>query len=350
MRRTEMQHRATDPLKMTLLFLLPFLGTLIILIFLAIAFEKKGIDQEQMSELKEVAEAIFNQVMITRLWNAQHGGVYAEVTSDCRPNPYLEIQDRDIKSVAGKEYTMINPSYMTRELSDIATKENNYKMHLVSLQPLNPANSPDEWEREALESFKTEDISEAMSIFYEPDGTRYFKYLAPLKVERPCLKCHEEQGYGYGDIKGGLSITLPMKDSDKIHAIKLKRSLMVLSAIGAISLIFITSITFILSRKLKERIDRRIERDKLQAIVELAGAAAHEMRQPMTNIQNLITISKGKLRDNEPVTEEEMDTVINQCKRMNETIREMLHITRYRTKEYIKGKKILDLDKSSKDE
>jgi hypothetical protein len=345
-----MNQRATDPVKLTIFFLLPFLATMIILILLAITWEKRDIEEEQVSELEEVAEAIYEQVMATRLWNAMHGGLYAEVTPDCQPNPFLDVEDRDITTTTGKDYTLINSAYMTRQLSDISKKKGHYNLRLVGLQPLNPENAPDRWERDALISFEESRSTEAVTFLKDDDGDRYMSYIAPLKTEKPCLKCHAKQGYKEGDIKGALAITLPMKGSDEIHSLKAKRSIIYLVTVGVISLVFITVITFILSRRLKGKIDRRIEQDKLTAILELAGAAAHEMRQPMTNIQNLLTISKGKLRDNEAVTEEEMEIVIGQSRRLNEIIKEMLHITRYRTKEYINGKKILDLDESSKDE
>jgi diguanylate cyclase (GGDEF)-like protein len=33
--------------------------------------------------------------------------------------------------------------------------------------------------------------------------------MAPLRTERACLKCHAKQGYREGDIRGGISVTLP---------------------------------------------------------------------------------------------------------------------------------------------
>lgn len=34
--------------------------------------------------------------------------------------------------------------------------------------------------------------------------------MAPLHVEQACLPCHEKQGYKIGDIRGGISVTLPL--------------------------------------------------------------------------------------------------------------------------------------------
>jgi PAS domain-containing protein len=35
------------------------------------------------------------------------------------------------------------------------------------------------------------------------------RYMAPLVVREPCLQCHAEQGYVLGDIRGGISVTMP---------------------------------------------------------------------------------------------------------------------------------------------
>ncbi len=339
--------RSAGPVRLSLMFLLPFLIALIIFLFLLITWEKEKIDEDQLSELKETARALFEQIMITRIWNAQHGGVYVEVTPDTPPNPYLDIPDRDIVSVAGKKYTKINPAYMTRQLSEIANQRHGYKFHIVSLKPVNPYNVPDEWERNTLKTFERGISSESVTVFRGYDGSRVFKYLVPLRIEEPCLKCHSKHGYSYGDIKGGIDISIPMEKSDLIHSMKLRRTVISLLIVGAVSIVFVTAITLYLSRRLSLEIERNIEREKLAAIVELAGATAHEMRQPMTVVYNLVALLREKFKDNEPVTKEEMDIFDDQCERMNNIIQKMLNITSYKTKDYIKGKKIIDLDESS---
>ncbi len=339
--------RSAGPVRVTLMFLLPFLFALTIFLSLLIAWEKKKMDEDQLSELKETARAFFEQIMITRIWNAQHGGVYVEVSAETPPNPYLEVPDRDIVSVNGKRYTKINPAYMTRQLSEIANQRHGYKFHIVSIRPVNPYNMPDGWEKNVLEEFEKGKSAEAATVFKEYDGSRFFRYLVPLKIEEPCLRCHAKHGYGYGDIKGGIGISIPMEKSDIIYSMKLRRMVISLLIIGSVSILFVAAITLYLSRRLSHEIEKNIEREKLAAIVELAGATAHEMRQPITVVHNLISLIDDKFKHNESITEDEIDIITNQCARMNNIIKKMLNITSYRTKDYIKGKKIIDLDESS---
>lgn len=41
---------------------------------------------------------------------------------------------------------------------------------------------------------------------------RSMRYISPLYVEEACLKCHAKQGYKIGDVRGALSITIPLED------------------------------------------------------------------------------------------------------------------------------------------
>ncbi len=36
------------------------------------------------------------------------------------------------------------------------------------------------------------------------------RLMVPLKTEKACLKCHEKQGYKEGEIRGGISSSMPL--------------------------------------------------------------------------------------------------------------------------------------------
>lgn len=42
------------------------------------------------------------------------------------------------------------------------------------------------------------------------DGESYLRLMRPLATEKRCLKCHGDQGYKEGDIRGGISVSVPM--------------------------------------------------------------------------------------------------------------------------------------------
>ena len=154
------------------------------------------------------ARALFNQVVDVRDWNARHGGVYVPVTPETPPNPWLHVPHRDETTSSGRQLTLVNPAYMTRQLAELTWLRRGIGLHLTSLNPLRPGNEPTPWERAALESF---DRGEAEWVDFALDagGHETFRYMAPLPVEESCLPCHKEQGYQVGQVRGGISIASP---------------------------------------------------------------------------------------------------------------------------------------------
>jgi len=156
--------------------------------------------------LLERGRVFFSMIETHRLWNARHGGVYVPVTDKTQPNPYLEDPLRDLTSTTGIRLTKINPAYMTRQVSEIASEREGAVFHITSLKLLRPENKADRWEADALREFE-EGRAEKLELVGS-EGEEVFRYMAPLPVEEPCLKCHGSQGYKIGDIRGGVSITI----------------------------------------------------------------------------------------------------------------------------------------------
>lgn len=172
-------------------------------------------DERREGELLafETARAFFRQLLITRAWNAEHEGVYVPIRDDIVPNPYLDDPLRDLVTDKGIPLTKINPAYMTRQLSEIASLENGITFHITSLKPLRPANKATAWEEEWMRSFQQGVVERG--DFVRERGQSYFRYMAPLKVEESCLKCHAKQGYKAGDVRGGISVTIPYLSEEK---------------------------------------------------------------------------------------------------------------------------------------
>lgn len=156
---------------------------------------------------RQVAKTNFEQVVIFRKWNALHGGVYVPVDADTQPNPYLDTAMRDIKVTRDLTLTRINPAFMTRQVSEIASKREGIKFHITSLKPLRPENRPTPREEAALHEFEN-GKSETGEMILVENRPHYF-YMAQLITEESCLKCHAKQGYRVGEIRGGISITMP---------------------------------------------------------------------------------------------------------------------------------------------
>lgn len=153
------------------------------------------------------SRAFFEQIVVARAWNAIHGGVYVPISSTTQPNPYLKDSLRDIVTVNGMKLTKINPAFMTRQIAEINIAEHDLKFHITSLQPIRPANKPDEWETKSLELFE-QGAPEVIELVNK-DTVSQYRYMAPLITTVGCMKCHEVQGYKVGDVRGGISISFP---------------------------------------------------------------------------------------------------------------------------------------------
>ncbi len=161
------------------------------------------------NEHLQTAKSFFQLILVTRAWNAKHGGVYLNVTGDLQPNPYLLVPDRDITTTKGMELTKVNPAFMTRLIANIAEEKGHIQFHITSLQPINPGNKPLAWEKAALLKFEKGKLKE-FSDYMKNINHRQFQYIAPLITEKSCLQCHKEQGYKEGDIRGGISVMFPV--------------------------------------------------------------------------------------------------------------------------------------------
>jgi PAS domain S-box-containing protein len=88
------------------------------------------------------------------------------------------------------------------------------------------------------------------------------------------------------------------------------------------------------------------EREKHAAVAELAGAAAHELNQPLTSIIGYAELLGRRLEKESPL-HNAANVIITQAERMAEIVRKIGKITKYETKTYVGGAKILDLDKAA---
>lgn len=188
------------------------LAGLTLLFITSVAWNLYQNKEDTKEKARIEARAIFQHNLAYRRWNAMHGGVYAKITKYNQPNEYLLIPNRDIVSTTGEKYTTINPYQMTSQAYALLHKQSPSLAPInrtVSLHPLNPENAPDAWEGAALLKFE-EGVDEVFEIT-QLNNMPYMRLLTPYIAEERCLKCHGNQGYKAGDIRGGMSIAVPMQ-------------------------------------------------------------------------------------------------------------------------------------------
>jgi signal transduction histidine kinase len=87
------------------------------------------------------------------------------------------------------------------------------------------------------------------------------------------------------------------------------------------------------------------ERERLQGVLEMAGAVCHEMNQPLMAIAGFVDLCKIDLDPESPVYEK-LVKIEKQEERLGEFTRRLMQIARYETKKYM-DIDIIDLERSS---
>ena len=191
----------------------------ILAILASLAWNYYGSRQEQLAQARMFARNIFDQIVLIQQWNTGHGGIYALVRTNTEPQSSHAEDEQDIVVDSTRRLRMISPALMTRQLSEMAEEVNGIKFHLSSLNPQRPGNKASSREVGFLKQFE-QGIAEG-GEFFEKEGASFYFYMAPLVVGKGCLTCHAEQGYQEGDVRGGISVTLPFRPKNQITIILL---------------------------------------------------------------------------------------------------------------------------------
>ncbi len=117
---------------------------------------------------------------------------------------------------------------MSRISQDYANwTDNGYRFNNVSDRPRNPDNQADRFELAAMAYFRANpEAANRMEPIRDDEGRRWFHFTAPIWIEPYCLMCHgraedapasirerypEAYGYQLGDLRGVMSIKLPLE-------------------------------------------------------------------------------------------------------------------------------------------
>lgn len=236
--------------------------------------------QKAISNVKARAGAMLERDILYSDWAESHGGVYVPVTETSLPDPYLEsLPGRDIETTDGRRLTLIDPWSMTRQAFDMNNRLGKTLGKITSLNVLNPENAPDSWERNAL--LQLEAGEEQVSAVVDIQGLSSLRIMRPFYVEAACLKCHVDQGAKYGDVRGGISITVPVESFFTEHW---QHQVLTFAIFCALWLVGVIAIA-LLGRKLHIQTCNVVESERLrdQAEMKLSYLSNYDRR---TNLPN----------------------------------------------------------------
>jgi len=318
----------TQAIKLTIIYSVPFIAIFTALIISLVLWEAKKHGQEQTEEFLESARSFHKQVMVEKKWMEQQGGFFV---------PGVNGDDATAVGKRDDQYRRIDFASVLNGQSEIAGRTEGYRFHIVSPDASGNYHHPDGWETNALGSLES-GAPEVFSIS-EADGGRYFRYMSRFPEDAGM-----EQAGTDNDPITAIAITIPTAFSDLIHKEKMKRDIISYGTVGIISLVFIILLIWRFSRKISSVIDRELEEKRLKALVELAGAAAHEIRQPLAVIIGFSDLLKQKTYPDDGQISDTMTIIKDQCNRINGIVSKMLRISQYKTIPYIDDIRIFDLN------
>lgn len=103
-----------------------------------------------------------------------------------------------------------------------------------------------------------------------------------------------------------------------------------------------------MEERLRQAQEQLLSQERQAIVAELAGAAAHELNQPLTSVRNYATLLRRLLELGTPASAA-AEVIEGEAERMAEIVRKIGKITKYETKSYVGKQKILDLDRASEE-
>ncbi|MCI5138511.1 MAG: DUF3365 domain-containing protein, partial [Candidatus Electrothrix sp. AR1] len=232
------------PIRNMLIFI--YIGWTFLLIFLLFWSMQKSKDTMVLLA-KNTARMFWEKDVLYRAWSSLHGGVYVPVSKDTPPNPYLDIENRDV-IINGQQYTLMNPAYMFRQVNEMGREMTSIQEHLTSLTPVRPTNKPIPWEEKALHSFeKGNDEYTEISTVKEKT---FLRFMRPVIAEKACLQCHS--GLQVGDIRGGIGITIPMEKHLSLYNDNVKKNRWIFFAIWSSGILIISILERIIQKTINK--------------------------------------------------------------------------------------------------
>ena len=237
------------------------------------------------------ARTLFQQMVLIRSWNTNHGGIFVRTDEKSPPNPHLPAEDRTIETAEGESYSRLNPAYMTRQLGTLSMQRGDVVFHIAGLDPMRAGNRPDEWEKESLIGFER-GYPERFQLVDTMNG-KLFRYMAPLKIEQKCKTCHTKAATDGRRTLGGISVSFPADTmiSERKGAVAHAHVAFLLIGVVGMAGIMISSYQILRKRDDAQKAD--------QAKSMFLANMSHDMRTPLNGIMGLTELIERRGLDEE---------------------------------------------------
>jgi PAS domain S-box-containing protein len=101
-----------------------------------------------------------------------------------------------------------------------------------------------------------------------------------------------------------------------------------------------------MEQRLAQAQEQILAQERQAIVAELAGAAAHELNQPLTSVMGYAELLKRRL-DPQTAQYKAAEVIADEAERMAGIVRQIGKITKYETKSYVGQTRIIDFDRSA---
>lgn len=246
------------------------IGLVVGLVSLVVFISIYSLQQQQvMGRVETEAKSVLTAMVLVREWAANYGGVWTDQPGDV----YLQEQNGFYRKT---------PAMITKEISTLSDSKDFYRFHITSLNLTNPDNAPLPSEKDMLYDFLKghPDFGQVEVL----NGERVYHYMLPLEAKQSCLECHGEQGYQVGDLRGGLSIFLPMAGVDR--SLTFNRWVLISSA-GLLVALLMGTLYFLIRRLVVNPIGQ------LETVANMVGQGNYQARCQLKTGDELESLGKA---------------------------------------------------------
>lgn len=284
---------------------------------MGLIFAWTGIHNERQATNQVINQAriLARQIIMTRQWVSDCGGIMVARNSLGARDTIYFFDDR--MQTARGVYQRFTPSMVTKKLSTYSMRENLYRFRLANINPLNPQNSPDAFEKAALYDFIHAGATEVYQ-FDPKNDAEGLRYSVPLHVDDACLRCHKN--FSKGTVGGLLSISFPVKgfhEALQKNQLKLAGAGVVLIALTIWTLFFTLRQVVIKPLDALEKVTSEISDGNLDATVDLNTGDEFE------GLGQAFNTMRSKLARNRERMEEKIESATRELYAANEELQQL---------------------------